>query len=324
MSSAHDETQMERLFRLQRDFGAKFYDVESMSEQERHQLTVKLAAAMHGEVSSILSGLDFRTHRSSEAPACKGNITYEAVDVFRYLQAILNLWGVDAASFNQAYEDRDVFLNMRHQMESVLWDGRPVVVLDLDDVVTRFKEEFYQWMERTYSITIDPDTREYYPSKELTAIGKNSEDALNEFISCGMLKQLGAHSGVVERINELYNSGEVWIHLVTARPGENLVCRYDTYRWLQKSGMKVHRVSFESSKYLWLIKTPYWQQNKVVCAIDDSGKNVREFATHHIPCLVPRRAYNEDLENIPNVRMYDTIGGLVTGVSSYLRRLNNP
>lgn len=323
MSDVYGETEMERLFRLQREFGANFYDIHAMSEEERHQLTVKLAAALHGEVSSLLAGLDFRTHRSSEAPACKGNIMYEGVDVFRYLQAIMNLWGIDAKSFSQACDDRNVFLRMRHEMESAPWNGAPAVILDLDDVVTTFKEEFYRWMEVTYDITIDRNTKEYYPSKELSAIGKNSEDALNEFISCGMLKRLGSHPGVVERINELYKSGRVWIHLVTARPGDNLVCRYDTYRWLQKSGMKVHRISFESNKYLWLLKTAYWQQQKVVCAIDDSGKNVREFASHHVPCLVPRRTYNEDLETLPNVRMYDTVGGLVVGVDAYHRRLAN-
>lgn len=292
------------MFECQRNFASNFYDIASMTDDEKEQLTVKLSAAMHNEMSDLLGGLNFETHRPSKKNINRAHILYEAVDVWRYLQAILNVWDVNADDFRNAFDDKEKFLTMRHTLEKKEWSGEPVILVDIDDVLSDFRKNFTDWMRAEKGIHVSADSKEYYATKELTSSGHTPDGLFTEYIEKRNIQNLDKIHETVDAINNLHDQG-YWIHLITARPGHNLVCKYDTFQWLEKAGVKCNRVSFDPEKFLWLSRTDYHKNGKVVCAIDDSQKHATEYAKHGVKCFAPKTSYNEELSTVDGVTFYN-------------------
>jgi len=274
-----------------------------MSGEEREEMTKSLALALHAEVSELISAVNFKDHRQIRNDADPSKILYEAVDVFRYLLAILNLWNIDPNSVSDAFDDKDMFLHMRHTIESQSWEGQPVLVFDVDDVIAHFRSNFIDWLESEKGIVVDKNSTEYYTTTEVKESGFNPEEVFDDFISDRNLRKLTIDKGIVDVINYFYDKG-CWIQLLTARPGDVLQCKYDTYRWLSRSGLKFHRVDFSAEKYRWLTKSEYFDSSQIVCAIDDSAKHSAEYAKHGVTTLSPVTSYNRELEEVVGVMMY--------------------
>ena len=117
---------LEDMFRCQSDFNKLFFDSGDLADLEKEEITKSLTLALHTEVSELISAINFKDHRQSRSQIDKEKILYESIDVFRYLLAILNLWDVRSEQFISAFDDKDLFLHTRHQMESVKWTGQPV------------------------------------------------------------------------------------------------------------------------------------------------------------------------------------------------------
>lgn len=298
------------LFERQREFSKNFYDVSTMTEANREKMTLQLTAALHKEVSSLTDTINFETHRLTPKEVSLGNLKHECVDVFRYLTAILNVWGITSQEFVNASHDRDLFLTTRHRLESVPWEGQPVIITDLDDVITNFKEEFNAFIEATTDVVVEPDAKEYYPLKKLTECGLSSGEIFGKFIAEGHLRRLACYTEIRDVINELYDAG-FWIHLVTARHDDNLTTKYDTYRWIVENDLKCHRITFAHEKFLWLAdNTAYGRTGKITCALEDASKHAREYGKQGIPCLAPIRSYNTDLIDAENVHFYKSASEL--------------
>lgn len=284
-----------QMFERQRVFSENFFCHEELTDDERERLTLQFAASLQKEVGDILDGVNYRHHRPVNKPPEIGKIVHESVDAFRYLLAILNVWDVSPEEFEDAFEVRDQHLNFRFENEKTVWEGQPVVVLDVDDVLTPFRKTCTQWVHDNTDLAIDTESTMYYSI---------TEEMYMTFIEQRQLRSMGTINGAVESVNRLYDEG-YWIHLLTARPKENLVCKYDTVAWLQNSGLKCHRISFSPEKYLWLARTDYFRNGKVVCAVDDSAKHALEYAKHGIPTFSPRTPANGELEDVKGVTMYD-------------------
>jgi NTP pyrophosphatase (non-canonical NTP hydrolase) len=274
-----------------------------MNEEEREEITKSLALALHAEVSELISAVNFKDHRQLKCDADPSKILYESVDVFRYLLAILNLWDIDPASVADAFDDKDMFLHMRHRIESQSWSGQPVLVFDIDDVIAHFRSNFIDWLQTERGISVDKNSTEYYTTTEVKDAGFNPEEVFDDFISDRNLRHLTADKGVIDVINYFYDKG-CWIQLLTARPGDVLQCKYDTYRWLSTSMLKFHRIDFSAEKYRWLTKSEYFDSGQIVCAIDDSAKHSAEYAKHGVETLSPVTSYNKELSDVEGVMMY--------------------
>ena len=290
-------------FNRQSEFSNLFFNSEDMSGEEREEMTKSLALALHAEVSELISAVNFKDHRQIRNDADPSKILYEAVDVFRYLLAILNLWNIGPSEATDAFDDKDMFLHMRHAIESQSWEGQPVLVFDVDDVIAHFRSNFIDWLESEKGIVVDKNSTEYYTTTEVKESGFNPEEVFDDFISDRNLRKLTIDKGIVDVINYFYDKG-CWIQLLTARPGDVLQCKYDTYRWLSRSGLKFHRVDFSAEKYRWLTKSEYFDSCQIVCAIDDSAKHSAEYAKHGVTTFSPVTSYNRELENVEGVMMY--------------------
>lgn len=315
---------IEQLFEMQRDFGENFYDINTLTDTQRHDLSVKLTSALHAEVSSITSQIDFRTHRVLEEKIKIGNILHESVDVIRYTIALLNLWGLSSSDFDKAYQARDSYLTMMQAFNRKAWDGvTPVVIVDLDDVLTQFKPSFNKWLRDEYNIT--PPTTTYYSDSEIKFTGKSGTELLEEFVAAGNLDKLDAYRDVRDVLYKFHSAGDIWIHILTARDDKNLVKKYATLDWIKRHNIPCDRVDFASEKYLWLTRTEYFKKNKVIAVIDDSPKNIREFNDHGLTCIVPTRSYNvKQLEALSdNLFKYETSGYLFFTLERLIRNHRN-
>jgi hypothetical protein len=302
-------TDLERLFAMQADYQEK---LRAITDENRSDEMRKLCLALHAEVTDLSRCINIRPH-GEDTSVNRDRILYDAVDVVRYTVAILNNWGFDAASFLSAYQEKDAYLRVSHRFDQNVYDGRPVVLCDMDDVLTEFREGYYKWVNRTYGLATDPNTTQYYMVDEFREIGVNPEDAFRRFISEGGMLDLEPVPGSAMMIHRLAEAG-FWVHIVTARPEEDPACKYSTYMWLSELGVSCHKLSFTPEKYRWLVQSGYG--DRVVCAIDDSSKHVAEYLKHGIPVVCPRKSYNSDLGDHPNLSWYSDSHEVLSIVNS--------
>jgi hypothetical protein len=262
MSTSNKIDQLKLMWEMQRRFSELHYDVGEMSEDTREAKTRELALALHHEVSKLISCVNFRGHHTQTLPVERDRILYEAVDAIRYAMAICNLWEFDDIDFVNAWNDKDHYLNKQHHLQNLKWTGQPVFIWDIDDVLADFRQGFSLWIQNTKNIPVDPQCKEYFFIEQLELTGYSSLDLYDEFIRARGISTLPVNPAV-HVVNELYDCG-AWIHLVTARPNDNLICKYDTYRWLEIAGVKYHGLNFTGEKLAYVTRTPYSIDNKIV------------------------------------------------------------
>ena len=211
-----------------------------------------------------------------------------------------------------AFESRDSNLLVRTHKNISNWSGEPVVVVDVDDVIARFRQNFYEWINKTYlGSNVDHNSPEYFLSRPVS--GKSGGKLLQEFIDSGELRKLSVCQNVIDNLRLLRQSG-YWIHILTARPDTELKCMNETYEWLEKHVKEFDSVQLSSEKYIAVAGLEAYKQGKIVCAIDDSPKHSSEYAMHGIPCLVPSRSYNQGVLENDGIYSFDWETGDITAL----------
>lgn len=293
------------MFESQDNFSKLFFNKSKLSDEEKEDLTKSFTLALHSEASGIIDSVNFKDHRLTKKEVDRNKLLFKSVDSFRYMLAIMNLWDFSQEDFIDAFHSKDLFLNMRHRFEANPWkSGQPVVLFDIDDVLNEFRDTFTQWLYDEHNVYVDPNSEEYYSSKEVKAAGLSPEGTFQDFISEGGLMTVAKNQRMINVANRLYEQG-VFVQLITARPADNLKCKYDTYMWVHESGIKCNHIDFSPEKYRWLLTQDYFHSDVVMYAIDDSAKHSSEYAKHGIDVLSPRTSYNKELENVQGVFIYD-------------------
>ena len=288
----------------QKKFSDLFFDSETMTIEEKEETTKTFVLAMHAVLSDLVSAVNYKDHLNSQDDIDHHKILYKSADAFRYVLALLNLWGISSDEFVSACEDKDYFLHTRHSLSEKGWKGQPVILVDVDDVIAHFRSTFSEWLEAEKGVKTDPECKEYYNVSALLDVGIPPEKAFRDFIDDGGFSKIPEDTNVIAAINQLKDAG-YWIHLVTARPSDNLRCLYNTYTWLGKSSLKFDAIDFSGEKFRWLADQPFYNEGKVVCAIDDSPKHSSEYAKHGVQVLTPSLSYNQELRNVKGVTLFD-------------------
>lgn len=304
-------------FWAQKDFSDRLLNSSILTQREKEREMKDFIVNLHAEVTSILDSINRKKHTRCDRSFDKDKLLYSSVDAFRYLIAIMNLWGITSYEFEDAFWTKDEFLNFRSIIEENLWQGQQVLVVDIDDVLSNFRHDFYTWMKLQQNIEVDENSSEYYHTKDVNGKEISSDHLFEEFIHQGGLKKLSSNESIIDAINSLVRDG-MWIQLVTSRPEKNLRCKYDTWNWLKDNGVSFSGLSFTSEKFLWLSRTNFFLENKVVCAIDDSPKHAVEYANHGIHVLMPNKSYNQDVKH-SNIVKYDDSETMNLMVQKYLR-----
>jgi len=291
------------MFERQEVFSNLFFDKNEMNDHQKEELTKSFALALHAEATGLATSVNFKDHRLVKQKIDKDKILYKSIDAFRYILAMLNMWEFDTLDFINAFQDKDLYLHARHKMEKNVWNDQPVLLVDLDDVLNNFREDFTTWLREIKDINVDSDSTEYYSTKEVKEAGFLPEGVFQEFISERGLRSISQNEEMIETINKLHEEG-FWIQIITARPSDNLTCLYDTYYWIENSGIKFNHLDFSPEKFRWLVQKDFYDADKVICAIDDSAKHSSEYAKHGIKVLSPIKSYNKELINVLDVTMY--------------------
>jgi hypothetical protein len=295
---------IDEMFQRQKEFSALFFDSGSLSDQDREEMTKSFALALHGEVTNLANSVNFKDHRLVKQDIDRERILYKSIDTFRYLLATLNMWEFSTEDFVNAFWNKDLYLHTRHEMEKNVWSGQPVLIVDMDDVLNCFREDFTDWLKNKKGIYTDPNSTEYYSTKEVKEAGFLPEGVFQEFILDGGLRNIKPDTEMISVINRLYDEG-YWIQILTARPKDNITCLHDTFHWISRAGVKFHHLDFSPEKFRWLVQRDFYDEDQVVCAIDDSAKHASEYAKHSVEVLSPVKSYNQELKNISKVTLYN-------------------
>jgi hypothetical protein len=309
-----------KMLKRQREFSNLFFDADQFNDDKREEMTKSFALALHGEVSALVSSINFKDHHANRKTPDREKILYESIDALRYLLAIMNTWGYTPDEVDDAFNDKDTFLHMRHKSETAKWDGRPVLIVDVDDVIAHFRKDYFKWLEATYNIVIPQDYPEYYASTPLKEKGINPEATFKDFISDRKLREIEPIDDTIDVLGRAQKMG-YWIQLLTARPDQNLICLYDTYHWINQMNIPFDGLAFSGEKYRWVVQSPFY--GHVAACIDDSPKHAAEYATHGLLVLSPELSYNTSLKDVKNVIHYSNAKQLLTELTNIIKDNKN-
>lgn len=302
---------LDDILKRQRQFSDLFFNSKTFSDAEREQMTKSFALELHSEVSDLVSSINFKGHRSDRKMPDRTKVLYEGIDVLRYLMAIMNVWEVSAAEIEDAFNDKDAYLHFRQTLSQRRWDGRPVAILDVDDVLADFRRSFFNWLADTRGVAISHDCPEYYAASAAAELGQNTEQLFRDFIAERQLRVIPTTPNAVDFTKALREKG-YWIQLLTARPADNPLCLFDTARWLTNSGIEFDDVAFSGEKFRWIAQSQF--PNQVAFCVDDSPKHAAEFASHGLKTFSPTQPYNRALFKQEGVFMVENLLQIVDNI----------
>lgn len=302
------------MMQLQRQYNNKIVGrSDQLSQALKEKITQDNVLCAHAELSALVNATHYKNHHTHSEPlANRRTVLYETVDVIRYMIATLNTWGVTPTEFEKAFQKKDVYLNKHYELQQKKWEGQPVAIVDIDDVLANFRKGFSEWLHKNFDVKADVDSKEYYFITALSKINLNSEAVFKMFLDDEGFAKLSVDTHNLELLHQLKHKG-YWIHLLTARPQEELQCLYDTYFWIWQQNIPCDAISFSPEKFRWCAKSKYYDEGAIKFAIDDAPKHAEDYAKHGIKCLVPLKSYNEDLnhENIFHFNDYHSAMNII-------------
>lgn len=294
------------MMQLQRQYNNKIVGrPDQLSRELKEKITQDNVLCAHAELSALVNATHYKNHHTHSEPlANRKTVLYETVDVIRYMIATLNTWDIKPEEFEKAFQRKDIYLNKHHELQNrKRKDLQPVAIVDIDDVLANFRQGFSDWLKENFKVDADVDSKEYYFISALSKISLNSETVFKMFLDDEGFAKLSVDTHNLELLWQLKHQG-YWIHLLTARPEEELQCLYDTYFWIWQQNIPCDAISFSPEKFRWCAKSKYYDQGAIKFAIDDAPKHAEDYAKHGIKCLVPKKPYNEHLDN-PNIFHYE-------------------
>lgn len=310
-----------QMMEVQKKFSDIFFDSNTLSSQEKSELTKTFCLSLHAEVTQLINAVNYKQHTDANVPPDMSRILFESVDCVRYVLSLLNLWGLTPEEFISAFQSKDSFLHKRYELSSKTRpSGQPVIVCDIDDVIAQFRVPYAEFVQKEFGVEIDPYSTEYYNIEPITKAGIDPEHVFGKFISDGVFARVPPCPEMINFLRGLKEKG-YWLQMLTARPGQDARCKYDTYDWLVKNNVPFDGIDFTPEKYVWLSDKGFYTSGDLVCAIDDSLKHASEYARHGVPVIVPETSYNgkfskdleKNLKRVPhtNVKMTEAIDNIV-------------
>lgn len=299
----NDWSHLDAALRQQEKFSDLFFEAEKLSPKEKEEMLKTFVLSMHAELTGIVDAVNYKDHRRLTNPVDIQKILYKSVDTYRYVLAILNLWGISGSTFSTALQQKDAFLHYRHRLSHKKWSGQPVALFDMDDVLAEFRKSFCAYATHQSGHFIDPESDEYYNTREFKRLGLNGDVYFKNFIDSHGFLLLERNEKYCKFLKDLQERG-YWIQIVTARSETNLTAFYDTYSWLSTHGIDADGVAFTPEKFVWLSEQKYYSNGKYF-AVDDSAKHAAEYAKHGVNVVVPEKPYNKEVKGLNNVWYVD-------------------
>lgn len=277
----------------------------NLTQKEKRELSKDLALNSYNSINKMIEKM-----RASNDLPNENDLIYSSIDVLRYVMSVLNLWDIHPDDVSSAFLEKDIYLDIEHRLSAKTWEGQPVIIVDMDDVIVDFRETFAQFLREEYNIDVDDESDQYFFVNEILNAGDlNPEKVFDTFVNSRLFKSIPIILGSKDFLQTMHDKG-YWIQLLTARPKENLKIFYDTYHWLQIHDIPFDRVDFSPEKLRWCMNSEYYDSSAIEYAIDDSPKHALEYAKHGISVKVPLKSYNKSIEN-ENITFYNELNELL-------------
>ncbi len=285
---------------------SKFGKIES--NEEKRSISKDLALNAYNSINKMIEKM-----RVTNGVPDEDDLIFSSIDSLRYVMSMLNLWDINPEDVSSAFALKDIYLETDHSLNAKKWEGQPVAIVDIDDVLAEFRNPFADFLSRRFGISADTESDQYFFVEDiLEASGNlNPEKVFDEFTQERHFKCLPVVEDAKKFLSHLKSQG-YWIQLLTARPKENLKIFYDTYYWLKHNDLTFDRVDFSPEKLRWCMNSEYYDSGSIEFAIDDSPKHALEYAGHGISVKVPIKSYNKNIKN-ENIMFYRNLSDLLGG-----------
>lgn len=182
--------------------------------------------------------------------------------------------------------------------------NRPLRIgLDLDNTTGDFTEGLRQYVAKQRNINpSDLPTPQTYDYVEAGWFDTPEEfyKTFQEAETQGLYKTLAPHTDAPKTIRRLVASGEVEIHIVTARKPE---WNEHTRQWLKKHRIPYHSLTHTEDKET---------VKNVDVFIDDSDKQIETLSAHGRTIIAYDNPYNQHIETKYRVRSWSEIEAVIT------------
>lgn len=307
---------LDSALKAQKTFSDYFYDSSKLSNDQKIESLKTLSLALHSEISELCNAVNYKEHRREARETDLQKILYKSTDAYRYILAIANLWGITADRLTSALEQKDHYLHYRHRLKEKKWNGEPIVLFDIDDVLAEFRYEFCKFVTAQTGIFIDSNCAEYYNTVKFKEHGLNSEYFFKQFIDDHGILRLDLNKRYYDLLISLKSRG-YWIQMITARDANNLTCFYDTYAWLHLNNIPADDVVFTPEKFAWVAGQDFYKTARLF-AVDDSAKHASEYAKHGVTCVVPKKSYNAEVKDVKGIIYVDDNDNVLDKISDLI------
>ena len=282
----------------------KFGELDS--DDRKREISKDLALNAYNSINKMIKKM-----RVDNGLPHEDDLIFSSIDVLRYVMSMLNLWDISPEEVSTAFLLKDIFLDIDHKTNSKKWEGQPVAIVDIDDVLAEFRQPFSDFLKQEYKVEADVESPQYFFVEEILNAdeGLNPEKVFESFVNDNQFRHLPVIEGAKEFLSNLRSQG-YWIQLLTARPKKDLKIFYDTYYWLGVTGLCFDRVDFSPEKLRWCMNSEYYDSGAITFAVDDSPKHALEYAKHGICVKVPIKSYNKSI-NHENIQFYSKIGDAI-------------
>ena len=292
------------MMKAQASYNDKMFGTD-LSDAEKRSISKDLALNSYNSINRMIEKM-----RSFNKKPHEDDLIFSSIDVLRYLMSMLNLWEVNPEDVATAFLEKDAYLEIEHKEHSKQWQGQPVIIVDIDDVIADFRQTFSQFLFSEYGLSASIESEQYFFVDEILSTGTlNPEKVFETFVQQRYFKNIPLISGAKEFLSDMKSRG-YWIHLLTARPKENLKVFYDTYHWLKENDLTFDRIDFTPEKFRWCMSSEYYDSGSIEYAIDDSPKHALEYANHNMSVKVPFKSYNNSIKS-SNVTFYNSLKELL-------------
>jgi cell fate (sporulation/competence/biofilm development) regulator YmcA (YheA/YmcA/DUF963 family) len=109
--------ELKKIFETQKNFQRHFYNPDKISHEDKIKYTKETILSVHGELSEILSTLDWKTHRREEKKFNEDETIEEIIDAFKYLLNLCVIWNIDVEKFINEFYRKSKIVDERYEKE---------------------------------------------------------------------------------------------------------------------------------------------------------------------------------------------------------------
>lgn len=170
-----------------------FPDWESLSEQDKQELTQKFLTHIMSEGADVLDNIGWKLSFIKRRSPQISNVQIEIIDVAKYVISLALLWEMTAEDFFEQFNDKSTVVEARYEREKAELEGIPIFATDIDGVLADWFGGLLSYSSSYFDKTFDPDLLDNHhisAVKEYCISKPEEEELKSHFIEQGGYRTL--------------------------------------------------------------------------------------------------------------------------------------